>query len=114
MPLMGRHQGSEDVRKEFESELARRISGKTKERNKLGAAWISLALGAVILAGSALTVAAQWTGGEDGKGTVNGDQDQIRDPEENPDCTCDCDGICDNDADGDGICDCKEDGTCTP
>ncbi len=109
---MGKHQGSEDMRKEFESELARSVSGQKKERKMLGKVWITMALGAVLLCGSALTVAAQWTGGENGAGVVNGDQDQIRDPELNPDCTCDCDGICDNDADGDGICDDKEDCTC--
>lgn len=113
MTLMARHHGSENMRKEFESELARSISGQKKNRTMLGKAWISLALGAVLLSGSALAVTAQWTGGENGAGTVNGDQDQIRDPELNPDCTCDCDGICDNDADGDGICDNKEDGTCS-
>lgn len=99
------------MRKEFESELAGRISGQKKERKMVGKVWISLAMGAVLLAGSALAVTAKWTGGEDGAGVINGDQDQIRDPELNPDCIRDCDGICDNDADGDGICDCKEDGT---
>lgn len=100
------------MRKEFESELARSIPGQKKEKKMLHKVWISLALGAVILAGSALTVAAQWTGGENGVGVENGDQDQIRDPELNPDCIRDCDGICDNDADGDGICDNKDDCTC--
>lgn len=99
------------MRKEFESELARSVSGQKKERKMLGKVWITMALGAVLLAGSALTVAAQWTGGENGAGVVNGEQDQIRDPESNPDCTRDCDGICDNDADGDGVCDNKEDCT---
>jgi len=94
------------MRKEFESELGRSISGQKKERKTLGKVWITIALGAVLLAGSALTVAAQWNGDENGAGIVNGDQDQIRDPELNPD----CDGICDND--GDGVCDCPEDCTC--
>jgi hypothetical protein len=109
---MRKHQGSEDMRKEFESDLARSISGQKNERKMLGKVWITMALGAVLLSCSALAVTAQWTGGDNGAGVVNGDQDQIRDPELNPDCTCDCDGICDNDADGDGICDDKEDCVC--
>jgi len=113
MPSMARDQGSDIVRKEFKSELARNISGLKKERKILGKAWVSVALGAILLASSALAVTAQWTGGENGAGVVNGDQEQIRDPEPDPDCTCDCDGDCDNDADGDGICDNKEDGTCS-
>jgi len=108
------NKGSEDMRKEFESDLARNISGHKKEKKMLGKVWISLALGAAILALSAVTVAAQWNGDENGNGVDNGIQDQIRDPELNPDCDRDCDGICDNDADGHGICDNKEDGTCTP
>jgi len=113
MPSMARNQGSDIVKREFESELARKVSGLKKERKILGKAWISLALGAVLLAGSALAVTAKWTGGEDGAGVVNGDQEQIRDPEVNPDCVCDCDGDCDYDDVGDGICDNKEDGTCS-
>jgi hypothetical protein len=111
-PSMERYEGSEIVRKEFESNLARSITGQKKETRILGKAWISVALCAVLLAGSALAVTAQWTGGENGAGVDNGIQDQIRDPESSPDCTCDCDGICDNDADGDGVCDNKEDCTC--
>ncbi len=104
-----RCQGSENMGNGFESELGKSISGEKKERKILGKAWISLALGAFIIASSAMVVSAKWTGGENGAGVDNGDQDQIRDPELNPDCICDCDGVCDNDADGDGICDDKED-----
>ncbi|HIH02253.1 TPA: hypothetical protein HA259_09380 [Thermoplasmata archaeon] len=100
------------MRKEFESEVARTVSGQKKDRKVLGKAWISLALGASLLAVSAMAVTAKWDGGENGNGVLYGDQDQIRDPELNPDCTCDCDGECDNDLDGDGICDNLEDGTC--
>ena len=101
------------MRKEFDSELARVVSGQKKDRKVLGKACISLVLCAALLGCTAVTVTAKWTGGDNGAGVINGDQDQIRDPELNPDCTCDCDGICDNDADGDGICDNKEDGTCS-
>ena len=102
------------MRKEFESEVARTVSGQKKDRKVLGKMWISLALSVSLLAVSAVAVTAQWNGDENGNGVINGDQDQIRDPELNPDCTCDCDGICDNDADGDGICDNKDDDTSTP
>jgi hypothetical protein len=100
------------MRKEFESELGRSVSGQKKERKMLGKVWVTLALGAILLAGSAVAVTAKWNGDDTGAGVENGDKELIRDPELNPDCTCDCDGVCDNDADGDGICDDKEDCTC--
>jgi len=112
MPSATRREGSEDVRKEFESEVAKVVSGQKKEKKVLGKMCISLVLGACLLAVSAVAVTAKWDGGDNGNGVENGDQDQIRDPELNPDCTCDCDGICDNDADGDGVCDYKDDCVC--
>jgi hypothetical protein len=111
MPSMARHQGSEDVRKEFESELAREVSGRKKHSK----AWAMVALCAAVLVSASVAVTAVTAG--------NGDmiQDQLKDGtgdncDSNGTCDgdgdCDCDGICDNDADGDGICDNKEDGTC--
>ena len=94
------------MRKEFESEIARNVSGKKKPSK----AWAMVALCAAVLvsASAAVTVVA----------AGNGDmvRDQLKDGTGDNcsgDCDRDCDGICDNDADGDGICDNKEDGTCS-
>ncbi|HEX7392829.1 MAG TPA: hypothetical protein VF374_07775 [Thermoplasmata archaeon] len=92
------------MRKEFESELAKRVAGK-KAPSK---AWVMVALCAAVLVCGAVAVTAVAAGnGED-----NGDQIQLQDPIQDRlmDGSCedsDGDGICDNfvDADGDGICD---------
>lgn len=88
------------MRKEFESELAKRVSGK-KAPSK---AWALVALcAAVVVCGAAAVTAAS-------AGNMNGDclQDQIQDQLMDGSCEdSDGDGICDNfvDEDGDGICD---------
>ncbi|MGB2581898.1 MAG: hypothetical protein WBD03_05455 [Thermoplasmata archaeon] len=104
------------MRKEFESGLAKSIAGKKAEKRVLGKAFMALVLGAVLLAGSALTVAAWQNQGADALGI----QDQIRDPEvcdcdateiaSDGVCDCPCDGICDCPCDD--ICDCPCDGIC--
>jgi hypothetical protein len=92
------------MRKEFESELAKRVSGK-KTPSK---AWVMVALCAAVLVCGAVAVTAVAAG--NGDMLRDQDQDQLMDGS----CVdCDGDGICDNfvDADGDGICDLC--GTCT-
>ncbi|GEM_PF-4163436 len=110
------------MRKEFESELARQVSGK----KRLSRAWVMLALCAAILVSGAAAVTAVAAGNGDQLQT----QDQLKDGSCDDcdgdgicdydldgdgvcdnDCTCDCDGdgICDNDSDGDGVCDYQED-----
>ena len=89
------------MRKEFESELARKVSGK-RVSSKV---WVVVALCAAVAVCGAAAVTAVAAG--------NGDmlQDQLKDGT-GDNCTCDGDGICDNDADGDGICDYQEDCVC--
>lgn len=104
-------QGSEDVRKEFESELAKKVSGK-KSHSK---AWTMIALCAAVIAVGAFAVNAVVAGNAYKTGDLDGtpDQDRLQDGTgDNCDCDCDGDGVCDYDSDGDGICDYKEDGTC--
>ena len=93
------------MRKEFESGLAKRIAGKKAEKRRLGKAWMALVLGAVLLAGSALTVAAAQNG--------EGDQtrDQIKDPDRLKDGSCD-DALTSADSVSDGVCDSVCDGVC--
>ncbi len=92
------------MRKEFESGLAKRIAGKKTEKRMLGKAWMALVLGAVLVAGSAVTVAAMQDRNGDGYDADVGDKDRIQDPLENPDCTGDCVPDC--------VCDCPCDCTC--
>jgi hypothetical protein len=92
------------MRKEFESGLARSITGQKKERKMLGKAWITLALGAVLLAGSALAVAAMQNQGA----TAPGDQIQDR----LQDGTCEDVTVPDSDGVSDCICDCTCDCDC--
>jgi hypothetical protein len=99
----GKCQGSEDMSREFRSELAKRVSGDKKHSR----IWALFALCAAVLVCGAVAVNAAMAG--------NGDMVQDRQQGgtcDNGDCDRDCDGVCDNDADGDGICDNKEDGTC--
>ena len=94
------------MRKEFESELAKRVSGK-KAPSK---AWAMVALCATILVCGAVAVTAASAGDM----LKLQDQDQIQDQLKDGSCVdSDGDGICDNfvDEDGDGICDLC--GTCT-
>jgi hypothetical protein len=99
-----KHQGSEDMRKEFESELAKQISGK----RKLSKAWVMVALCAAILVcgAAAVTVAS----------AADQTRDRIQTPDQLKDGTgdnCVGDGICDPILDGDGTCDdCICDGEC--
>jgi hypothetical protein len=98
------------MRKEFESELARKVS----EKRRSGKAWVMIALSAAILVSGAVAVTA----------AAAYDQDRVRlqlkDASEDcdPVCDSDCDGICDSDCDGicdsdcDATCDCPEDCTC--
>jgi hypothetical protein len=96
------HKDVKTMRKEFESELAKRVSGK-KAPSK---AWALVALCATILVCGAVAVTAVSAG----NGVDNGDmiQDQVQDKLMDGSCDDgDGDGICDNfvDEDGDGICD---------
>ncbi len=88
------------MRKEFESGLAKRIAGKKAEKRVMGKAFMAVVLGAVLLAGSALTVAAMQKGYENGLGDMDRLQDgSCLDPSTDPDgicdCTCDCPCDCD-------------------
>ena len=99
------------MRKEFESELAKQVSGK----KRLSKAWVMVALCAAILVSGAVAVTAASAADQirlqlqDGTGD-NCVDDGICDP------ILDGDGVCDNDCtcdcDGDGICDCPEDCDC--
>jgi len=92
------------MRKEFESGLAKRIAGEKAEKKVLGKAFMALALGAILLAGSALTVVAMSENG------VNAPGDTIRDQLKDGSCldqTVESDGICDC------TCDCLCDCDCT-
>jgi len=95
------------MRKEFESELAKQISGK----KRLSKAWVMVALCAAILVcgAAAVTVVS----------AADQTRLQIKDPDQLKDGSCldsDCDGIPDN-LDGDCVCDndctCDCDGDCT-
>jgi len=88
------------MRKEFESGLAKRIAGEKAEKKVLGKAFMALALGAVLLAGSALTVAAMQNGFDNGMGDMDRLQDgSCLDPTVESDgiCDCTCDCLCDCD-----------------
>jgi hypothetical protein len=95
------------MRKEFESELAKQVSGKKRSSK----AWIVVALCAAVLVSGAVAVTAV-TAADQIKDKV---QDQLKDGTGD---NCDSDGICDSDCDGvcdsdcDGVCDCSEDCTC--
>jgi len=95
------------MRKEFESELAKRVSGN-RAPSKV---WTMVALCAAVLVAGALAVTAV------AAGDMLKDQDRIQDKAmDGTGDNCvdeDGDGICDNfvDEDGDGICDLC--GTCT-
>ncbi|MGB2826225.1 MAG: hypothetical protein WBC49_06285 [Thermoplasmata archaeon] len=88
------------MRKEFESGLAKRIDGKKAEKRVLSKAFMALVLGAVLLAGSAVTVAAYQNG--DCEQTQDPDKEQLKDGScedaltaSDGVCDCPCDGICD-------------------
>jgi len=96
------------MRKEFESELAKRVSGK-KAPSK---AWMMVALCAAVVVCGAVAVTAVSAGDmlRDKDQIQLQDPDQIQDQLQDgscDDCDGDGDGVCDNfiDADGDGICD---------
>jgi hypothetical protein len=102
------------MRKEFESELAKQVSGK----KRLSKAWVMVALCAAILVSGAIAVTAV--------SAADQTRDRIQDPDQFRDGSCldsdgdgipdnlDGDGVCDNDCtcDCDGICDCPEDCNC--
>ncbi len=99
-PSLDPHEGDKEMRKEFESGLAKNIAGKKAEKRVLGKAWMALVLGAVLLAGSAVTVAAMQNQGETGLGDQT--QDQLKDGScedaltaSDGVCDCPCDGVCD-------------------
>ena len=103
--------GSEKMRKEFESELAKDVSGRKKKLSKV---WIAVAFCAAILVSGAAAVTAVAAGNGDCDKTQDQTQDQLQDGScEDTDCdgepdliqdqdqlqdgSCeDCDGICDN------------------
>jgi len=86
-------QGREDVRKEFESELARTVTGKRRSIK----AWILVVLCAAVLVSGALAV------------TAVSASDQIKDQDKDQDRLMD--GSCD-DCVNDCTSDCVEDCTC--
>ena len=92
-PALDPHEGDKEMRKEFESGLGKSIAGKKAKKRVLGKTFMALVLGAVLLAGSALTVVAMSENGETAPG------DTIRDKLQ--------DGPCiDPSIDSDGVCDC--------
>ncbi len=115
------------MRKNFESELAKKVS----EKNRHSKGWIMVALSAAILISSAVAVTAvaaydqdrvrlqlKDNTSEDCDGICDSDCDGICDSDCDGVCDSDCDGVCDSDCDGicdsdcDGVCDCPEDCTC--
>jgi len=104
------------MRKDFESELAKKVSGQTKRLSK---AWVVMALCAAVLVtgAAAVTAVAASSNGTgvcdqtqdrdilqdgscedvdcDGEPDQIQDQDQVQDPLQDGSCE-DCDGICDN------------------
>ncbi len=97
------------MRKEFESELAKRVSRK----NGHSKAWTMVALCAAIIATGAFAVNAVVAGSAYKTGDLDGTPDLLQLQDGTGDnCDCDGDGICDYDSDGDGICDYQEDCVC--